>query len=63
VLVVALARIASTALRNAELSALPILLVVKVCFLLAFFVLVVALGPFADGDAPRALDRGLRAVG
>jgi hypothetical protein len=48
VLVIALARVAGTALRARGLPALPILLVVKVCFLLAFFVFAVSFGPFPD---------------
>jgi uncharacterized membrane protein YoaK (UPF0700 family) len=62
VLVVALARVGGTALRAAGLPALPILLVVKVCFLLAFFGLAVALGPFPDTDAPAALLAGFAGV-
>ena len=62
ILIVALARVAGTALRHAQLPALPILLVVKVCFLLAFFVLAVALGPFADSDAPAALLTGFAGI-
>jgi uncharacterized membrane protein YoaK (UPF0700 family) len=62
VLVVALARAGGTALRAAGLPALPILLVVKVSFLLAFFVLAVALGPFPDSDAPAALLAGFAGV-
>src|ERR1700740_467246 len=62
VLVVALARVGGTALRAAGLPALPALLVVKVCFLLAFFGLVVALGPFPDTDAPAALLAGFAGV-
>ena len=62
ILIVALARIAGTALRRAELPALPTLLVVKVCFLLAFFVLAVAFGPFADSDAPAALLTGFAGI-
>jgi uncharacterized membrane protein YoaK (UPF0700 family) len=61
-LIVALARIAGTALRGAGLPALPILLVAKVCFLLAFFVLAVALGPFANSDAPAALLTGFTGI-
>lgn len=52
IIVVALARVAGSAMRA---RALPVLLVVKVCFLLAFFLLAVALGPFPDSDAPAAL--------
>jgi uncharacterized membrane protein YoaK (UPF0700 family) len=62
VLLVALARIGGTALRAAGLPALPVLLAVKVCFLLAFFILAVALGPFPDSDAPPALLTGFAGV-
>jgi uncharacterized membrane protein YoaK (UPF0700 family) len=62
VLVVALTRAGGTALRASGLPALPILLVVKVSFLLAFFVLAVALGPFPDSDAPAALLAGFAGV-
>jgi uncharacterized membrane protein YoaK (UPF0700 family) len=62
VLVVALARIGGTTLRAAGLPALPVLLAVKVCFLLAFFILAVALGPFPDSDAPPALLTGFAGV-
>ena len=62
VLVVALARIGGAALRAAGLPALPILLAVKVCFLLAFFILAVALGPFPDSDASPALLTGFAGV-
>jgi uncharacterized membrane protein YoaK (UPF0700 family) len=58
VLVVALARVGGSALRAAALPLLPILLVVKVSFLLAFFVLAVELGPFLDSDEPVALFTG-----
>jgi uncharacterized membrane protein YoaK (UPF0700 family) len=49
-------------LRHAELPTLPVLLVVKVCFLLAFFVLAVTLGPFPDSDAPAALVTGFAGI-
>jgi uncharacterized membrane protein YoaK (UPF0700 family) len=62
VLIVALARVAGRALRAAKLPALPILLVTKVCFLLAFFILAVAFGPFPDSDAPAALLTGFAGV-
>ena len=48
--------------RARGLPALPILLMAKVCFLLAFFVLAVALGPFPDSDAPAALLTGFAGV-
>ena len=62
VVIVALARIAGSAMRARGLPALPILLMAKVCFLLAFFVLGVALGPFPDSDAPAALPTGFAGV-
>ena len=62
VLAVALTRAGGTALRAAGLPALPILLAVKVSFLLVFFVLAVALGPFPDSDAPGALLAGFAGV-
>jgi uncharacterized membrane protein YoaK (UPF0700 family) len=62
ILVVALARIAGGLLRARHLPALPILLVAKVCFLLAFFVLAVVLGPFPDSDAPAALLTGFAGI-
>ena len=48
--VIALARLAGAALRRRGMDALRLFLVVKVIFLLAFFVLAVALGPFPDSD-------------
>jgi len=62
VVIVALARIAGSAMTVRGLPALPILLMAKVCFLLAFFVLAVALGPFPDSDAPAALLTGFAGV-
>jgi uncharacterized membrane protein YoaK (UPF0700 family) len=62
VIVVALARVAGSAMRARGLPALPILLAAKVCFLLAFFVLAVAFGPFPDSDAPAALLAGFAGV-
>ena len=62
VLVVALARVAGTALRAKGLPALPVLLAAKVCFLLAFFVLAVVYGPFPDSDAPVALLTGFAGI-
>jgi uncharacterized membrane protein YoaK (UPF0700 family) len=62
VIVVALARIVGTALRARSLPAVQILLVGKVIFLLAFFVLAVALGPFPDSDAPAALLTGFAGI-
>ena len=62
VLVVAMARVADTAMRAKGLPSLPILLVAKVCFLLAFFVLAVVYGPFPDSDAPAALLTGFAGI-
>jgi uncharacterized membrane protein YoaK (UPF0700 family) len=62
VIVVALGRVAGSALRARALPALPILLVAKVCFLLAFFVLAVTLGPFPDSDTPAALLTGFAGI-
>jgi len=62
IVVVALARVAGSALRARALPALPILLVAKVCFLLAFFVLAVSFGPFPDSDTPAALLTGFAGI-
>jgi uncharacterized membrane protein YoaK (UPF0700 family) len=62
ILIVALARIAGGALRARNLPARRVLLIVKVIFLLAFFVLAVKLGPFPDSDAPGALLTGFAGV-
>src|SRR5580700_4327562 len=62
VIVVALARVAGSTLRARGLPALRVLLVVKVLFLLAFFVIAVALGPFPDSDAPAALVTGFTGI-
>ncbi len=61
-LVVALARVIGAFLRRRQFDALRILLVVKVMFLLAFFVLGVMLGPFPDSDAPAALLTGFAGI-
>jgi uncharacterized membrane protein YoaK (UPF0700 family) len=57
VLVVALARLAGTALRARQLPALRVLLLTKV-LLLAFFLLAVRFGPFHDANTPAALLTG-----
>jgi uncharacterized membrane protein YoaK (UPF0700 family) len=62
IVVVALARLAGSALRKRGMDALRPLLIAKVIFLLAFFVLAVALGPFADSDAPPALLTGFAGI-
>jgi uncharacterized membrane protein YoaK (UPF0700 family) len=62
ILVVALARLAGTALRAHRLPALRILLAAKVVLLAAFFALAVVFGPFANSDTPLALLTGLAGV-
>ena len=62
VIIVALARVVGAALRARGLPALRVLLVAKVCFLLAFFVLGTTLGPFPDSDVPAALLTGFAGV-
>jgi uncharacterized membrane protein YoaK (UPF0700 family) len=62
VLIIIAARIIGAALRARGLPALRLLLVAKVLFLLAFFVLAVALGPFPDSDAPVALLTGFAGI-
>jgi uncharacterized membrane protein YoaK (UPF0700 family) len=62
VLVLAVARVAASEMRKRGLDALRVLLVAKVMCLLAFFVLAVTLGPFADSDAPAALLTGFAAI-
>jgi hypothetical protein len=49
-------------MRARGLPALSTLLTVKVCFLLAFFVLAIVFGPFPDSDAPAALLTGFAGV-
>jgi len=62
VVIVALARLAGSAMRTRGVPALPILLAAMVGFLLAFFALAVTLGPFPDSDAPAALLAGFAGV-
>src|ERR1700693_4805767 len=62
IIVVALARLAGGALSARQLPALQILLSAKVLFLTVFFVLAVALGPFANSDAPTALITGFAGI-
>jgi len=62
IVIVALARVAGSAMRAHGLPALRILLVAKVCLLLAFFVLAVVFGPFPDSDSPAALLTGFAGV-
>jgi uncharacterized membrane protein YoaK (UPF0700 family) len=60
--VVALARLFGAALRSKGMDALRLLLVGKVLFLLAFFVLGVTLGPFPDSDSAAALLTGFAGI-
>ncbi len=60
--VIAVARVAGAALRSKGIDALRVFLVVKVIFLLAFFLLAVTLGPFPDSDSPAALLTGLAGI-
>jgi uncharacterized membrane protein YoaK (UPF0700 family) len=62
VIIVAIARMLGAAMRMRELPALRLLLSAKVLFLIAFFMLAVALGPFPDSDAPAALLTGFSGV-
>ena len=62
VMIVALARVIGSALRRRGHDALRMLLVLKVVFLLAFFTLAVAFGPFPDSDAPAALLTGFAGI-
>jgi uncharacterized membrane protein YoaK (UPF0700 family) len=62
VVVVALTHVIGAVLRNRGMDALRLLLVAKVIFLLAFFVLGVALGPFPDSESSAALLTGFAGV-
>jgi len=62
ILVIALARLAGTALRRAAAPVLPVLLGTKVLLLAAFFALAVTFGPFADPDSPAALLTGFAGI-
>lgn len=62
VLVVALVGIAADWLAWRQWPAASLLLSAKVALLVAFFALPVALGPFADSDAPAALVTGFAGV-
>ncbi len=62
ILVVALARLAGTALRRHGAPVLPTLLIAKVLLLAAFFGLAVGFGPFANADSPAALLTGFSGI-
>jgi uncharacterized membrane protein YoaK (UPF0700 family) len=60
--VIALARLAANAMRARGLPVLRILFVAEAVFLLAFFLVAVVFGPFADSDAPMALLTGFTGI-
>jgi uncharacterized membrane protein YoaK (UPF0700 family) len=62
VAVIVVARLLSMALTARGMPALRYLLVAKVAFLLAFFVLAVSLGPFPNSDVPVALLTGFTGI-
>jgi uncharacterized membrane protein YoaK (UPF0700 family) len=62
IFVTAFARLAGAALTARQMPTLRILLVAIVLFLVAFFVLGVALGPFPDSDVPAALVTGFAGI-
>lgn len=55
VVIVALARLAGTAMRRRNWPAMPILFVTKILLLITFTVMAIWHGPFSDGDSPIAL--------
>src|ERR1700730_19018593 len=62
IVVVALAHLVGTVFAARQLPAFRLLLCGKVAFLVAFFALAVALGPFPDSDAPAALLTGFTGI-
>ena len=62
IIVLVFARLAATMLTARQMPTLRILLVAKLSFLIAFFVLGVVLGPFPDSDAPTALVTGFAGI-
>jgi uncharacterized membrane protein YoaK (UPF0700 family) len=62
IIVIALARLVGMALTARQLRTLRILLVIKVLFLLAFFMLAVSFGPFPDSDVPAGLLTGFAGI-
>lgn len=62
VVIVALARLAGTAMRRRDWPAMPILFVTKILFLIVFTSMAIWHGPFSDGDAPIALWTGAAGV-
>ena len=62
ILVIALARVAGSALRAHEWPVMRVLLAVKVALLFAFFALAVTFGPFPNADSPAALVTGFAGI-
>jgi len=62
VLVIALARLAGTAMRARGLPVLRIMLAAEVALLAAYFALAVGFGPFPDPDSPAALVTSLAGI-
>ncbi|CAN5153802.1 YoaK family protein [soil metagenome] len=62
ILVIALARLAGTAMRARHQPVLRILLSTKVALLICFFLLAVSFGPFPDPNTPAALLTGFAGI-
>jgi uncharacterized membrane protein YoaK (UPF0700 family) len=62
IVVIALARLAGSALRARKAPALRVLLAAEVVLLLAFFALAVTCGPFENSDSPLALLTGFAGI-
>jgi uncharacterized membrane protein YoaK (UPF0700 family) len=62
ILVVALARLAGSALRARQLPVLRVFMVAEIALLFAFFALAVNYGPFPDADSPAALLTGCAGI-
>jgi uncharacterized membrane protein YoaK (UPF0700 family) len=62
IIVLAMARLAETTMTARQMPTLRILLVTKLLFLISFFVMGVALGPFPDSDTPTALGTGFMGI-
>jgi len=62
ILVIALSRVAGSALRAHKWPVMRVLLAVKVALLFAFFALAVTFGPFPNADSPAALVTGFAGI-
>ncbi|HEY1475477.1 MAG TPA: DUF1275 family protein [Pseudolabrys sp.] len=62
ILVIALARLAGTALRARQAPVLRVFMAAEIALLFAFFVLAVAFGPFSDPDSAVALLTGFSGI-